>query len=219
MDKVGLATVEEGMRCNLPLGAAKQKATVTIYDTFFRDPEGCKEKMLDLIKQQVTFRVLVIHPYSVTVDMRASQTEDFDLKSYRNHITDMLRVLKSIAQTVQSDGAFQVKIYDDLPGIPIYAVDNPNDDERVLYQGYYLQKGASDLPAFAFHSKHGGARLYDALHAYVNDRWDKAKLLNIKACDDDLEKCVVSQIPCGAFERRQQDVSYTANWCFPAIPR
>jgi hypothetical protein len=192
------------MRCNLPFGA-KTGATVTLYNTFIRLDDTCNIQLENALRRRVNLHFLLIYPYAITEHMRMaefSKEKTYNEDTYRQSIVASLRMIRQARIKVKDDvdidpdTYLKVKLYDSLPNMPIYRLDN-NKGGNVIYQGFFLpvDNGSNDMPALeikptrAFdgrcHQKSSGTQpdfhaLYEPLWCYVEDKWNDSVALNFE---------------------------------------
>jgi hypothetical protein len=182
---LGVVGYQNKMPCELPL-RARPGAIVTLHNTFIRNVFDCKWPFETALKQGTQLRILLIHPQAVTMSMRAAEFDGgFPQSQYQDFIINCLLVFQDIRDDLKDklkvdvDDAFQVRMYSDLPNMPIDVVHYSNDplDHRddLIYHGFFLpyKSGSDDLPAVEFKRPAGGgdSTLFEQLHRYVDEKW------------------------------------------------
>jgi hypothetical protein len=167
------------------VGLAQPGATVTLHDTLIPDIANSLPRIESLIRDGVTFKIMIAHPDSAVAQMRAAEIGpewDYD-DAFRPGIIAYFHHLRSIAKQLPESlkDRLQVRVYDTLPCMPIYIIDNPGTDNDALFHGFFLCKASVEAPHVEFSNVDGS--LYETFSTYVSEKWSSATPVDLSRCE------------------------------------
>jgi len=192
----GLSAIHSGLDIRHIISSLEPFDRIDIMFTFHPDFERYLQNLVTkVLENSVEARLLFGNPESETLKRRFRYiTDTTGGFSWKNMIAKLQLFLdETIRSTIEQTRdfkrgmLFQVRTFRQLPDIPIVIIRSGNEQGplgiKTVYQGFYLNRAAVELPVVAWSgdSRGGGHKelLADLLLQYFESRWSNASDLDV----------------------------------------
>ncbi len=175
----GLAEIIEKFELASLIERAKANQTILLLNTWhpLLDQTDCKIK--EALKQGVKFKILAIDNQSNSFKYRSDELEVARARTDKlnRYISDLY--YEQLLSIKENNEKFLIKLYKNLPCIPMYILVDEDDNPIEAYTGFYLSKCSTQFIHIHWKpSKNGAIREF---YNYFNMKWNNTsdtKLIN-----------------------------------------
>ncbi|MBI5214428.1 MAG: hypothetical protein HY960_01605 [Ignavibacteriae bacterium] len=177
LDKYGLKAMGPPLDFNKIFNDMEPGGTLLILDTVIPDIHKTFPSMRSAFDRGVKIKILVSHPDATITKLRAEEIgPEWDYnKSFRPAIYGYISHFQAIVAEDKKKRTelLEIRYYEDLPGMPMYILDNPGDNNDYLHHGYFLSSASVELPDVEFTRTNTG--VFIAFLEYFNEKWERNK--------------------------------------------
>jgi len=173
----GLKGMQPPLDFNVIFNEMKPGGTLLILDTVIPDIHRAFPSIRAALDRGVKVQILVAHPESQIAKFRALEMGpvwDYN-KSFRPAIYGYISHIQAIVleDREKRSKLVEMRYYEDLPGLPMYILDNPGENEQKLYHGFFLARASVEAPHVEIVRTRNG--IFENFEKYFQEKWERNK--------------------------------------------
>jgi hypothetical protein len=143
-------------------------------DTYAPSRDVVINGLTSALARGVKIRMLAIAPDSATAKMRAAEINQpgFSEKTFLGDLSSFINELHDLAKAQDKKGLFELRLYQDLPCVPMY-IHRRGDIPYRGFTGYFLSNASERFAHIRWTFADRGMLSY--FSEYFDDKWERAR--------------------------------------------
>lgn len=149
---------------------AKQGGEIKILDTYIPTFDNYRPAMERALRRKYKMKFLIMDKDHGYAKARADEIR-FSESKFKGGIQSYLESIATTATENRAENLVEVRLYDNLPGIPLYII--KNQKQTKLYFSLFLGKASINLPHFEVVKTEGAEETFNMFDDYFHKKWKR----------------------------------------------